>query len=174
MLGDNMKDDIFPLIYNNKEKYVSKECIDILEKLWDLNIEAYEVNKSNNYKYIKLVNLSRNNIKKFYEKSRYDKRYYTDYRLDGQYLRVKNENINDLYDLIDIFDLQDSLEFIYDTLFLKEFNNGEIIGKYTKSTSIEDVLNQLNLEKDLYIKDEGKIYKNKIYLDWHNEYLKKK
>ena len=136
-------------IFNNPEKYISSNCIDICKKLWNLNIEAYEVNNNDNYIYIKLVNLSKINIKHFYKNNINDKRYYTSSKLDGQYLRVNKENINDLYSLIDIFEFQDSLEFVYDTLFLKEYNNGEITNSYKKSTSIIDILNNLELDNKL-------------------------
>lgn len=181
-----------PLEYVIKEpyEYIIPECIDACKAFWDKNIETFMVsNYDDNTLYVLIMNISKENediVKNMMEE---DSRYFYDAYRDTYGIRVNGMSKGDSFELLtltDVFKMQDTTRYQNEEEFLNEYkktggemyidDDGRILTKENpllKDATITDALSATNCD-NLYIKEEGRIYENELFLSWHLKYLKYK
>lgn len=179
-----------PLEYviNEPDEYIIPECIEACKAFWDKNIETFMVsNYDDNYLYVLIMNLSKENeeiIKKLMEN---DSRYFYDAYRDTYGIKVNGMSNGDSLELLtltDVFKMQDTTRYQSEEEFVGEYkktggemyvdDEGRILTKENpliKDATIDDALDALNC-RNLYIQEEGRIYENELFLSWHLKYLK--
>lgn len=181
-----------PLEYVIKEpyEYIIPECIDACKAFWDKNIETFMVsNYDDNTLYVLIMNISKENediVKNMMEE---DSRYFYDAYREAYGIRVNGMSKGDSFELLtltDVFKMQDTTRYQNEEEFLNEYkktggemyidDDGRILTKENpllKDATITDALSATNCD-NLYIKEEGRIYENELFLSWHLKYLKYK
>ena len=179
-----------PLEYviENPHEYIIPECMPACNHLWDKNIETYMVsNYEDDFLYVLLGDLSDANIAIIEDLSKVDTRYFWDefrhywgIRVNG----VSKESSEELAKLTNVFVLQDTKRYQTAEDFLDSYKRtngktyideyGHIVHDYNPelvNATLEEALKNRNCE-NLYVPEEGRIYDNQIYLEWHNRYKK--
>lgn len=179
-----------PLEYVIKEpyEYIIPECIDACKAFWDKNIETFMVsNYDDDALYVLIMNISKENediVKKLMKE---DPRYFYDAYREAYGIRVNGMSKGDSFELltlVDVFKMQDTTRYQSEEEFLNEYkktggevyidDDGRILTKENpllKDATITDALSATNCD-NLYIKEEGRIYENELFLSWHLKYLK--
>ena len=179
-----------PLEYVIKEpyEYIIPECIDACKAFWDKNIETFMVsNYDDDALYVLIMNISKENediVKKLMKE---DPRYFYDAYRDTYGIRVNGMSKGDSFELltlVDVFKMQDTTRYQSEEEYLCEYkktggemyidDEGRILTKENpllKDATITDALSANNCD-NLYIKEEGRIYENELFLSWHLKYLK--
>lgn len=175
-------------VIENPQEYIIPECMPACNHLWEKNMETFMVsNYDNDYLYVILDNLSDENIAIIEDLSKVDTRYFWDefrhywgIRVNG----VSKESSEELAKLTNVFVLQDTKRYQTAEDFLDSYKRtngktyideyGHIVHDYNPelvNATLEEALKNRNCE-DLYVPEEGRIYDNQIYLEWHNRYKK--
>ena len=181
-----------PLQYviNVPDEYIIPECIEACKAFWNKNIETFMVsNYDDNYLYVLIINLSKENeeiVKKMLDQ---DSRYFYDAYRDTYGIKVNGMSKGDSFELLtltDVFKMQDTTRYQSEEEFLSEYkrtggemyvdDEGRILTKVNpslKDATINDALDALNC-RNLYIQEERRIYENELFLSWHLKYIKYK
>ena len=175
-------------VIENPQEYIIPECMPACNHLWEKNMETFMVsNYDNDYLYVILDNLSDENIAIIEDLSKVDTRYFWDefrhywgIRVNG----VSKESSEELAKLTNVFVLQDTKRYQTAEDFLDSYKRtngktyideyGHIVHDYNPelvNATLEEALKNRNCE-NLYVPEEGRIYDNQIYLEWHNRYKK--
>lgn len=179
-----------PLEYviNEPDEYIIPECIEACKAFWDKNIETFMVsNYDDNTLYVLIMNISKENediVKNMMEE---DSRYFYDAYRDTYGIRVNGMSKGDSFELltlVDVFKMQDTTRYQSEEEYLCEYkktggemyidDEGRILTKENpllKDATITEALSATNCN-NLYIKEEGRIYENELFLSWHLKYLK--
>ena len=141
-----------------------------MPKLWDKFIETYSSsNYEDNHLFIVLNNLSSENQRIIEKVMKVDNRYYYDFNINKYGIRVSGLNDNSMHELSNlttVFKIQDNLRYISVGDYIKNLKDNN--PQFTDS----DMIDFIRDKGKLYLKDEGRIYDNELYLNWHQKYLK--
>ena len=179
-------------IMTDIDEFIIPECQEACRLLWDKNIETFMVsNRDDAYLYVFICNLSDENINIMKENmaSNPDNYFYSDYRscYGIKTKGVTEEDAKKLSSLTNVFKMQDTKRYQTSELFLEEYRltdggytydkvTNEVVRKINPALvndTLEEALEKTN-KKNLYIKEEDKIYKSELFLKWHERYKKTK
>jgi len=173
-------------VIENPNEYIIPECQPACKALWDKNIETFMVsNYDDDYLYVLLLSLSDENKAVVHNLMKNDARYYYDGFRDTYGIRVRGISYNYMVELESLtrpFEIQDTLRFQDAKEFLDEYKttDGKLIindegyverleNPELENATLEDALAATG-KQDLYVPEEGKIYKTKMHLEWHKKY----
>ena len=180
-------------IYNEGiEKYIEAPCVNACKKLWDKNMFTKASVIDNNKISIVFDKLSKENENIFSKLVQEDNKHYcysikNEPRIQIDFNNNAKENSVYLENLVEPFKLQDVTSgYMEKEEFLMKVCNCERvegIKEHTKEWNAEFVFAPEKVEKtfneylkeylyeDLFVPEEGRIYKDKFYLDAHKKYL---
>lgn len=179
-----------PTVIENPNEYIIPGCLPACQELWSKNIETFMCsNLDDNYFYVLLMDLSSDNMKRFQDLMNVDTRYFYSFDRDAYGIRVSGTSVRDklmLTQLASVFQIQDVLPIRYQSEeeFLMEYKTiggGYDIDPVTYSlipkvnserinTTFEEAL--IRSEKEhLYDSDDHRVYKNPLFLSWHQRYI---
>ena len=189
----NVKEKPIHEIYNEGiEKYIEAPCVNACKKLWDKNMFTKASVIDNNKISIVFDKLSKENENIFSKLVQEDNKHYcysikNEPRIQIDFNNNAKENSVYLENLVEPFKLQDVTSgYMEKEEFLMKVCNCERvegIKEHTKEWNAEFVFAPEKVEKtfneylkeylyeDLFVPEEGRIYKNKFYLDAHKKYL---
>lgn len=189
----NVKEKPIHEIYNEGiEKYVEAPCVNACKKLWDKNMFTKASVIDNNKISIVFDKLSKENENIFSKLVQEDNKHYcysikNEPRIQIDFNNNAKENSVYLENLVEPFKLQDVTSgYMEKEEFLMKVCNCERvegIKEHTKEWNAEFVFAPEKVEKtfneylkeylyeDLFVPEEGRIYKDKFYLDAHKKYL---
>ena len=189
----NVKEKPIHEIYNEGiEKYIEAPCVNACKKLWDKNMFTKASVIDNNKISIVFDKLSKENENIFSKLVQEDNKHYcysikNEPRIQIDFNNNAKENSVYLENLIEPFKLQDVTSgYMEKEEFLMKVCNCERvegIKEHTKEWNAEFVFAPEKVEKtfneylkeylyeDLFVPEEGRIYKDKFYLDAHKKYL---
>lgn len=189
----NVKEKTIHEIYNEGiEKYIEAPCVNACKKLWDKNMFTKASVIDNNKISIVFDKLSKENENIFSKLVQEDNKHYcysikNEPRIQIDFNNNAKENSVYLENLVEPFKLQDVTSgYMEKEEFLMKVCNCERvegIKEHTKEWNAEFVFAPEKVEKtfneylkeylyeDLFVPEEGRIYKNKFYLDAHKKYL---
>lgn len=189
----NVKEKPIHEIYNEGiEKYIEAPCVNACKKLWDKNMFTKASVIDNNKISIVFDKLSKENENIFSKLVQEDNKHYcysikNEPRIQIDFNNNAKENSVYLENLVEPFKLQDITSgYMEKEEFLMKVCNCERvegIKEHTKEWNAEFVFAPEKVEKtfneylkeylyeDLFVPEEGRIYKDKFYLDAHKKYL---
>ena len=189
----NVKEKPIHEIYNEGiEKYIEAPCVNACKKLWDKNMFTKASVIDNNKISIVFDKLSKENENIFSKLVQEDNKHYcysikNEPRIQIDFNNNAKENSVYLENLVEPFKLQDVTSgYMEKEEFLMKVCNCERvegIKEHTKEWNAEFVFAPEKVEKtfneylkeylyeDLFVPEEGRIYKDKFYLDAHKKYL---
>lgn len=189
----NVKEKPIHEIYNEGiEKYIEAPCVNACKKLWDKNMFTKASVVDNNKISIVFDKLSKENENIFSKLVQEDNKHYcysikNEPRIQIDFNNNAKENSVYLENLVEPFKLQDVTSgYMEKEEFLMKVCNCERvegIKEHTKEWNAEFVFAPEKVEKtfneylkeylyeDLFVPEEGRIYKDKFYLDAHKKYL---
>ena len=189
----NVKEKPIHEIYNEGiEKYIEAPCVNACKKLWDKNMFTKASVIDNNKISIVFDKLSKENENIFSKLVQEDNKHYcysikNEPRIQIDFNNNAKENSVYLENLVEPFKLQDVTSgYMEKEEFLMKVCNCERvegIKEHTKDWNAEFVFAPEKVEKtfneylkeylyeDLFVPEEGRIYKDKFYLDAHKKYL---
>lgn len=192
-LKDNVKEKPIHEIYNEGiENYIEAPCVNACKKLWDKNMFTKASVIDNNKISILFDKLSKENENIFSKLVQEDNKHYcysikNEPRIQIDFNNNAKENSVYLENLVEPFKLQDVTSgYMEKEEFLMKVCNCERvegIKEHTKEWDAEFVFAPEKVEKtfneylkeylyeDLFVPEEGRIYKDKFYLDAHKKYL---
>lgn len=192
-LKDNVKEKPIHEIYNEGiENYIEAPCVNACKKLWDKNMFTKASVIDNNKISILFDKLSKENENIFSKLVQEDNKHYcysikNEPRIQIDFNNNAKENSVYLENLVEPFKLQDVTSgYMEKEEFLMKVCNCERvegIKEHTKEWNAEFVFAPEKVEKtfneylkeylyeDLFVPEEGRIYKDKFYLDAHKKYL---
>lgn len=189
----NVKEKPIHEIYNEGiEKYIEAPCVNACKKLWDKNMFTKASVIDNNKISIVFDKLSKENENIFSKLVQEDNKHYcysikNEPRIQIDFNNNAKENSVYLENLVEPFKLQDVTSgYMEKEEFLMKVCNCERvegIKEHTKEWNAEFVFAPEKVEKtfneylkeylyeELFVPEEGRIYKDKFYLDAHKKYL---
>lgn len=189
----NVKEKPIHEIYNEGiEKYIEAPCVNACKKLWDKNMFTKASVIDNNKISIVFDKLSKENENIFSKLVQEDNKHYcysikNEPRIQIDFNNNAKKNSVYLENLVEPFKLQDVTSgYMEKEEFLMKVCNCERvegIKEHTKEWNAEFVFAPEKVEKtfneylkeylyeDLFVPEEGRIYKDKFYLDAHKKYL---
>lgn len=179
-----------PKVVANPDEYIIPGCLEACQELWSKNIETFMCsNLDDDYFYVLLMDLSSDNMKRFQDLMNVDTRYFYSFDRDAYGIRVPGTSVRDkqmLTQLTSVFQIQDILPIRYQSEeeFLMEYKTtggGYVVDPITYelvpkenpehvNATFEEALIKSGKEQ-LYISDEHRVYRNPLFLSWHQRYI---
>lgn len=181
------------IVMENPEIYIIPECLEACKILWNKGIDTTQCSNYENNTYWIEINpscLSENNRKYCYERAnnKNDQYFGISYMTHNPCIIVpKVANAKEiLCELANSFELQDTVNYLNADEYLDGYKRtdgqyivlpgGNVQRNYNPlylNATIEEAIKTRG-DEDLYIKEEGRIYKNQHALNVHRNYLKQK
>lgn len=175
-------------VMENPREFIIPECLPACRACWNKNIETFMVsNYEDDHLYVLFNKLSEENESIIRNLMETDSRYFYDEFRKTYGIKVNGRTQADIIELMDLtgaLAVQDTTRYRKAEDFLDEIKRkgGEMVVQPdgTIVTELNPKLANLTLEQalkitgksSLYIKEEGLIYDNPIFLLWHQKYLK--
>jgi len=176
-------------VYKNPEEYIIPEELPACKMLWDRGIETYMCGNYDDEEHqgrwigISADSLNEENKFIFDELIKKDKRYSF-----GHWYKITvpfgNNSANELCSLVEPLQYQDTKRFVTGEQFLDSYKRqggemffddaGRLFHNYNpnlKDATLEEALRKTGKE-NLYDSKLNRVYDDKIFMEWHNNYVK--